>query len=141
MPGLLLIFPCHSLIGNLDTFLYLVTVGRPSQTTSGVMSLDYNVGGGHPNLVCLSSLFHPILMYIFFPLFAAKTRPKLESKYKGRVKDASDYTKTIDDFDELINPRTLARYFLGPEPSPYVLRAIANEEKSEFLVLAYLFLR
>lgn len=45
----------------------------------------------------------------------------------------------MDDFDELIDPGTLAHNFLGPEPSPYVLRAIAKEDKSKFLVLAYPF--
>ena len=49
--------------------------------------------------------------------------------------------KIIDDFDELINLRTLAHHFLVLEPSPYVLQAIAREEKSKFLVLAYSFLR
>ena len=78
-------------------------------------------------------------MTLAFPSFlAAMVCPKLKSGYKGRVKDASDYTKTIDDFDELIDPRTLARHFRGPEPSPYVLRAIAREEKSKFSVLAYM---
>lgn len=64
----------------------------------------------------------------------------MKSKYKGRIKDTSDYAKTIDDFDKLIDPQTLARHFLGPDPFPYILRAIAREEKSKFLVLAYLFL-
>ena len=43
-----------------------------------------------------------------------------------------EYTGTIDDVDELINPRMLAHHFLGPEPSPYVLRTIAKEEKSKY---------
>ena len=49
--------------------------------------------------------------------------------------------KTIEDFDELINPRTLSHHFLGPEPSPFVQHAIAREEKGKFPVLAHFFLR
>ena len=69
---------------------------------------------------------------------AAKARPKLKSRYKNHVKSATDYAKTIKDFDELVNPRTLARHFLGPQPSPYVLRIIAREEKSKFLLFSAL---
>ena len=58
-----------------------------------------------------------------------KVRPKLRSRYKGLVKDTSNYVKTIDNFDELIDRGTLARHFLGLEPSPYVWHAIAKEEK------------
>ena len=38
---------------------------------------------------------------------------------------------SIDDFDELVDPLTLARHCLGPEPSHYVLHALRCEEKSE----------
>ena len=65
-------------------------------------------------------------------LLAAKTRPKLKSRYKSCVKSATKYAGTIDDFDELIDPKMLACHFLGPKPSPYVLRAIAKEEKSKY---------
>ena len=41
------------------------------------------------------------------------------------------HAKTIDNFDG-VDPRTLARHCLGPEPSAFVLRAIAIEEKSEY---------
>lgn len=65
----------------------------------------------------------------------------MKSRHKGRVEDVSNYVKTIDDFDELIDPRTLARHFLGPKPSPYVLHAIAREgEKKKFSIVAHLFL-
>lgn len=84
-------------------------------------------------------MFCLILMHIFFSFFATNTHPKLKSRYKNHVKSASDYARTMDDFDELIDPGTLAHHFLGPEPSPYVLRAIAKEDKSKFLVLAYPF--
>ena len=65
-------------------------------------------------------------------LLAAKTHPKLKSRYKSCVKSATEYAGTIDDFDELIDPKTLAHHFLGPEPSPYVLRSIAREVKSKY---------
>ena len=38
----------------------------------------------------------------------------------------------IDDFYDLVDPRTLARHCLSLEPSPFVLHAIEIEEKSEF---------
>ena len=46
---------------------------------------------------------------------------------------AMEYVSTIDDYDELIDPWMLTCHFLGPEPSPYVLRTIAREEKSKYL--------
>ena len=72
---------------------------------------------------------------ICLPL-AAKTRLKLKSRYKKCVKSATEYMSTVDNFDELIDPRTLARHFLEPEPSPYVLREIAREEKSKYLLFS-----
>ena len=39
--------------------------------------------------------------------------------------------KTIDDFDNLVNPQIFACHCLGPEPSTFILCAIAIEEKSE----------
>ena len=49
------------------------------------------------------------------------------------VRAAIEYVSTIDDFDDLVDPRTLASHCLGPKPSHYILRAICREEKSEFL--------
>ena len=111
-PGSLAISLRHFVIGNLDTFLCLVTVGRPFQMTSGVMSLDYSVSGGHPNLVHFSIFFF-FLFFLFFYFFiifffassnpdacfffflSVKVRPKFKSRYKGRIKDASDYAKNL----------------------------------------------
>lgn len=70
--------------------------------------------------------------FSFFCHFSAKARPKLKSRYKDQVKAASDDARTIDNFNDLIDPQTLYRHFLGPEPSPFVLRAIEKEEKSKF---------
>ena len=58
-----------------------------------------------------------------------KERPDLESKFDERVQAAVKYARTIEDFNELIDPRTLARHCLGPEPSLYVLSALDREEK------------
>ena len=70
-------------------------------------------------------------MYISFFLFArilslftlllvvsckVKRRPKLKSRYRQHVKVAIEYEKTIDDFDNLVNPRTIALHCLNPKP-------------------------
>ena len=35
-----------------------------------------------------------------------KERPKLKSKFEERVQEAVKYANTIEDFDELVDPRT-----------------------------------
>ena len=50
-------------------------------------------------------------------VFAVKKGRKLKSRYKECVQVATEYAKTIDDFDDLVDPQTLARHFLGPKPS------------------------
>ena len=40
---------------------------------------------------------------------------------------------TLDDFDELVDPHTLARHCLGLEPSDYILRTIDQEQKKHEL--------
>ena len=62
-----------------------------------------------------------------------KEHPELEGKFKERVQEAIKYTSTIDDFDELVDLRTLARHCLGSKPSNYVLHAIDWEEKKHEL--------
>ena len=79
------------------------------------------------------------LTFVYYA-FAVKERSRLKSKYKECVQAATRYAKTIDDFDNLVNPRTLARHFLGLEPSPFVLRPIEIEEKSEFCLSFFHFL-
>ena len=54
---------------------------------------------------------------------AVKRQPKLKSRYKGRVK------KAIENWDDLVDPQTLAFYCLGLELSTYVLWNIDIEEK------------
>ena len=62
-----------------------------------------------------------------------KERPDLESKFNERVQAAVKYARTIEDFNELIDPRTLTRHCLGSEPSLYVLSALDREEKKRKL--------
>ena len=66
-------------------------------------------------------------------LFTVKERPDLDNKFDGRVQAAVQYAATIEDFNELINPRTLACHCLEPEPSLYVLSALDREEKKRKL--------
>ena len=82
-------------------------------------------------LLALYSLFilvHSLVANSYVPC-AVKRRPKLKSRYKQRVEAAIEYAKSIDDFDDLVNSRTLALYCLGPEPFAYVLHTIEREEK------------
>ena len=67
---------------------------------------------------------------------AVKRQPKLKIRYRQRVEVAIKYVKTIDDYDDLVDPRTLALYFLGPEPSTYFLRTIEIEEKKSKYLLS-----
>ena len=62
-----------------------------------------------------------------------KEHPELESGFDERVQAVVEYARTIEDFNELIDPRTLARHCLGPEPSLYVLSALDQEEKKRKL--------
>ena len=58
-----------------------------------------------------------------------KRRLKLKSRYKERVEKAIEYVKTIEDFDDLVDPWTLAFYCLSPKPSTFVLHNLDIEEK------------
>ena len=62
-----------------------------------------------------------------------KERPELESEFDERVQAAVQYARRIEDFNKLINPCTLARHCLGPEPSLYILSALDQEEKKRKL--------
>ena len=81
----------------------------------------------HP-LFFLNFLLNPLL----FCIFAVKKRPQLKSRYKARIQVTFEYSKTIDDFDNLVDPRTLPCHYLGPKPSSFVLHAIEIEEKIKF---------
>ena len=110
--------------------------------TFGGTSLGCYVGGRPLCLVrlllkrCSPFLFSFTLAIIPDPCvlhFVVKERPELESGFDERVQAAVEYARTIEDFNELIDPRTLARHCLGPEPSLYVLSALDQEEKKRKL--------
>ncbi|XP_030924495.1 uncharacterized protein LOC115951423 [Quercus lobata] len=61
----------------------------------------------------------------------AKRRPGLKSRYKERIETAIGYAETIESWDELVDPRSLAFYNLGPDPSPFVLRQLGIEGKKK----------
>ena len=92
---------------------------------------------GIPKLRCVNVsprllIFILIMWSSLTPLVissAVKRRPKLKSKYQGRVEKAIEYAKSIESWEDLVDPRTLAFYCLGPDPSPYVLQNIDIEEK------------
>ena len=83
---------------------------------------------------CPSPLFF-FFNFTFAVVFAVKDRPELESKFEERVQAAIRYSRTIEDFGDLIDPRTLARHCLGLEPSLYVLSTLDREEKKRKLSL------
>ena len=84
-------------------------------------TLSDDFWGDVPRLQCkwgtpkLGAFFHLLLLFIFFLLFffiifffassnpdacfffflSVKVRPKFKSRYKGRIKDASDYAKNL----------------------------------------------
>ena len=58
-----------------------------------------------------------------------KRRPKLKSKYQGCAEKTIQYAKAIESWEDLMDPRTLVFYCLGPDPSAYVLRLIEIEGK------------
>ena len=48
---------------------------------------------------------------------------------------ATEYARTIENWEDLVDPRTLVFYCLGPDPSMYVLRLIEIEgKKSKYWV-------
>ena len=90
--------------------------------------------GASPSARCSSSsssfLFDLVVLFtlcIFH--FVAKECPELGNRFEGRVQEAIKYASTIEDFDELVDPHTLAHHCLGLEPSLYILRAIDREER------------
>ena len=45
------------------------------------------------------------------------------------MEKAIEYAEVIESWEDLVDPRTLAFYCLGPDPSVYVLRLIEIEGK------------
>ena len=119
-------------------------------SSDGWETLSDDFWGDVPRLLCrwetpLLGAFAPQEMLPFPSLFSfilaiipdlflllhsiVKDRPKLKGKFDEQVQAAVEYARTIEDFYKLIDPRTLARHCLGPEPSLYVLSALDREEK------------
>ena len=73
-------------------------------------------------LVLLYLLLSSLTLLLF--VCVVKRRPKLKSRHKARVEKAIEYALTIESWDDLVDPRTLAFYNLGLDPSPYVLHGI-----------------
>ena len=71
-------------------------------------------------------------MFFFVFYFTVRDRLELESRFKECVRAAVEYVSIIDDFDDLVDPRTLACYCLGLEPSHYILYAFAAKKKVSF---------
>lgn len=69
----------------------------------------------------------------------------LEERYQGLIKAALEFSLTIDDFDDLVDPCHLYNCYLGPASSTFVLKKIACEEKSRFnlasFFISFLFIR
>ena len=132
-----------SVTGSVGTSLCRVTVRRPFLTTFRGMSLGCCISGRPFNLMRLPCIFFSIwfvfsfessiltLCDFFCSYFTVKDCLELESRFEERVHVVIEYTSTINDFDDLVDPRTLAHHYLGLEPSHYVLRAIRREEKSK----------
>lgn len=118
--GLSSIFLCHFNTGSLGTSSCLVTIGRLPLMTFGVRFLCKN-SVRHLLQVSFFTIFAFVLTLIYISFFfSTKKRKKLKSRYKGHIQAATEYVKKIEDFDDLVDPRTLARHFLGPKPSPFV---------------------
>jgi len=80
---------------------------------------------------CLTNCFN--LSFSDSPTcFAVFARPKVEDYYQGRVQITLEFALTIEDFHDLVDPRHLYDYCLGPKPSAFLLEKIAQEEKSMF---------
>ena len=82
-----------------------------------------------PHLLTFILLMWPYLTTLVVSL-VVKRRPKLKSKYQDRVEKAIEYARTIESWEDLVDPQTLAFYCLGSDPSPYVLRNIDIEGKN-----------
>ena len=68
-------------------------------------------------------------------MIVVKDHLELESKFEEQVQAVIKYSRTIEDFGDLIDPRTLAHHCLGSEPFLYVLSTLDREEKKRKLSL------
>ena len=89
-------------------------------------------------LLCLFFLVPWLILIVLLTLCdfsssVVKECPELESQFKERVQEVIKYARTIDDFDKLVDPRTLAHHCLGLEPSLYIFQAIEREQRKREL--------
>ena len=80
-----------------------------------------------PVPVFLLSAVFIVDSYLFF--YALKRRPKLKSRYIECVEKAIKYAPTIENWDDMVDLRTIAFYNLEPDLSSYVLCLLSIEEK------------
>ena len=126
------------MIGNHDISLFLNLDGKPCLTTYGMKSRGCYGNRKSLLLVRLFFLFIKLVVLslpFFFFFFAVADHPLLEERCQGRIKAALEFALTVDDFNKLVDPCHLYESCLGPEPFAYVLKKIAQEEKSWFLIL------
>ena len=81
------------------------------------------------SILLIRLIFCHLLTSLLVILCTVKSRPKLKSRYRQHIETAIAYARTIEDFDDLVDPWTLAFHCLGPESSAFVLRNIEIEEK------------
>ena len=147
--GITNLYPRIGSLVSLSTFLRPFVIGSLDiffVSGNGWETLSDDFWGDVPRLLCrwetpcLSVFASMFLLFIVLSVliiiltlhhfcFVVKKRHELEDKFEERVLEAVKYASTIEDFYELVDPRTLACHCLGLEPSPYVLRAIDREER------------
>ena len=132
--------PFHSDIGSPDSLLSLRMSLRPFLAKFGETSLGCSVNR-EPRVQMRRLSTNTSSIYFFWLIFCylltsmlvilciVKRRPKLKSRYKQCIEAAIEYTRTIEDFDNLVVSRTLAFHCLGPKPFAFFLRNIEIEEK------------
>ena len=144
--GLLGVFLRPFVIRNHDTFSFLELVRKLCLTISGGKSQDYYENGKSQHLVRISIVFFCfsfiswLLVRRCFPseFLTALNCPDLEDRHHHRVWVALAYAYEIEDFDDLVDPRRLFDYFLGPKPSKYVLEKICWDEKSKIIFISFI---
>ena len=97
-----------------------------------------SLGASFYLFVKLAVLTLPFSDFSLLTCFVVSDRPVLEELYQGRVQAALEFSLTIDDFDDLVDPRHLYECCLGLESSAFVLKKIAHEEKSRFILPFFL---
>ena len=72
-------------------------------------------------IYCFLAHVLSLLTFLLVVSCTVKRRPKLKSRYRQCVEVAIEYARTIEDFGDPVNPRTLALHCLGPKPSAIIL--------------------